>query len=175
MMGRNIVRWSKITKSSPDDQQRPSQQMEYLGKVGDGIIVFPYGLHANVPPDILTLMFAIEGHSENRAAIPFNTTKRPKLAAGEVAFFHPLLPDMLIKLQANGKMLIKSGVSVDVDAPEATFSGNVTIAGDLQVAGDFNVDGTATLGGSGGAAIARTGDAVSGGVITGGSATHKAT
>jgi len=147
MMGRNVVRWSKITKSSPDDQQSPSQQMEYLGKVGDGIIVFPYGMHANVPADILALMFAIEGHPDNRAAIPFNTTKRPKLAAGEVAFFHPLLPDMIIKLQANGKMLIKSGVSVDVDAPEATFSGNATIVGNLEVTGTTTLGTTVTSNG----------------------------
>lgn len=174
-MLRNLLRLARITKAGDDIDNVPIQQMEYLGKAANGVIVFPYGMHANVPADIAAIMMALQGNPENRYAIPFNTDKRPKLAAGEVAFFHPLLPDMLIKLQANGKMLVKSGVSIDVDAPGATFAGNVTIAGALQVAGDFNTDGTATLGGSGGAAIARTGDAVAGGVITGGSAIHKAT
>lgn len=175
MSNKNSIRLSRITAPGADDKPFATQQMEYLGKVADGTIAFPYGMHANVPADILALMFAVQGNPDNRVAIPFNTQKRPTLAPGEVAFFHPLLPDMIIKLQANGKALIKSAVSVDVDAPEATFSGNVTIAGNLQVDGDINNDGKATLGGAGGAEIARKGDAVAGGVITGGSANHTAT
>jgi phage baseplate assembly protein gpV len=118
--------------------------MEYLGKVADGLIVFPYGLHGNVPADALALMFAVQGNPDNRAAIAWTPKNRPKLADGEVAFYHPLLPNLIIKLQANGKMLVKSGVSVDVDAPEATFSGNVTIAGNLTVAGTSTFNGTMT-------------------------------
>ena len=165
---RNLLRLARITGPGKDDGNIPVQQMEYLGKAVDGVIMFPYGMHANVPGDVAALMVAIEGFPENRAAIPFNTNKRPKLAAGEVAFFHPLLPDLIIKLQANGRALIKSGVAIDLDA-------DTTITGNLQVDGDFNVDGTATLGGPLGLPIARTGDAVAGGVITGGSITHKAT
>lgn len=56
-----------------------------------------------------------------------------------------------------------------LNAPESTFTGNV------QIDGDLNTDGAATLGGAGGAEIARKGDAVAGGFITGGSSIHKAT
>ncbi len=175
MKDKNSIRLSRITAAGADDKQFTAQQMEYLDKVADGITVFPYGMHANVPADFLALMYSVQGNPDNRFATPFNTKKRPTLASGEVAFFHPLLPDLIIKLQANGKMLVKSAVSVDVDAPEATFSGNVTIAGNLQVDGDINNDGKATLGGAGGAEIARKGDAVAGGIITGGSANHTAT
>ena len=146
-MVRNLLRLARITKAGDDTGRSPVQQMEYLGKTADGVIVFPYGMHANVPADTAALMMALQGNAENRFALPFNTSDRPKLADGEVAFFHPLLPDMIIKLQANGKMLIKSGVSVDVDAPEATFSGNVTITGNLEVTGTTTLGTTVTSNG----------------------------
>jgi hypothetical protein len=144
MSDKNLIRLSKITSPGQDDKQFPAQQVQYLGKVADGIMVFPYGMHANVPADILSLMFSVQNLPDNRFSIPFNTSKRPKLEAGEVAFFHPLLPDLIIKLQANGKMLVKSGVALDVDAPDATFSGNVAIAGNLTVEGTSTFNGTMT-------------------------------
>ena len=147
MKDKNSIRLSRITAPGADDKQFATQQMEYLGKIADGTIVFPYGFHANVPADFLALMFSVQGNPDNRFATPFNTSKRPTLASGEVAFFHPLLPDLIIKLQANGRMLIKSGVSVDVDAPEATFSGNVTIDGNLTVTGTSTLGSTVTSNG----------------------------
>lgn len=53
--------------------------------------------------------------------------------------------------------------TIELDTPSATFTG------------DVQIDGAATLGSGGGQPIARQGDAVSGGVITGGSGTHTAT
>lgn len=172
MMGKNVIRWSKITKSSPDTQQFPSQQMEYLGKVADGAMVFPYGIHGNIPADVLALMVSVQGNPDNRAVIGVIPKDRPKLADGEVAFYHPPT-DAFIIWRSTGELDIETGDNGTKDINIKASSVNIT--GDLQVSGDFNVDGTATLGGSGGAAIARTGDAVSGGVITGGSAIHKAT
>ena len=184
---------SRITSPGSDDGQFPTQQMEYLGKVADGIIMFPYGFHANVSADVLALMLSVQGSPENRLVMPFNTKKRPKLAAGEVAFFHPPTNSFIIG-RANGDLDIETGnggtgnvninckqanvtatESVKVDTPLATFTGDVAIDGSLQVDVDFNNDGKATLGGAGGADIARKGDAVAGGVITGGSANHTAT
>lgn len=147
MKDKNSIRLSRITAPGADDKQFTAQQMEYLDKAADGITVFPYGMHANVPADFLALMFSVQGNPDNRFATPFNTKKRPTLASGEVAFFHPLLPDLIIKLQANGKMLVKSAVSVDVDAPEATFSGNVTIDGNLTVTGTSTLGATVTSNG----------------------------
>lgn len=61
-------------------------------------------------------------------------------------------------------------------APEIINNTPLTIfTGDVQIDGDLNNDGKATLGGSGGAEIARKGDAVAGGVITVGSSNHTAT
>ena len=168
-MLRKLIRWARISKAGTDDKQFAVQQVDYMGKTADTMMIFPYGTHANVPADSLALMFSVQGDAANRASIAWEPKERPTLAEGEVAFYHPLIPNFLIKLQANGEMLIKSDVKVFMDAP------STEITGDLTVGGDFNVDGAATLGGPGGPEIARKGDAVAGGVITGGSTIHKAT
>jgi len=105
---KNIVRWARITKAGSDDKQFATQQMEYLGKVADGIIVFPYGLHGNVPADSLALMFAVQGNPDNRAAIAWTPKDRPKLADGEVAFYHPPT-DAFIIWRTSGDLDIETG------------------------------------------------------------------
>ena len=165
MKDKNSIRMSRITSPGSDDGQFPSQQMEYLGKVADGVTVFPYGFHANVTADVLALMFSVQGLPENRLAMPFNTKKRPKLAAGEVAFFHPPT-DAFIIWRANGDLDIETGnsgtgninitckqanvtasESVTFDTPEATFTGNVTIDADLDVTGATTLSATVTSNG----------------------------
>ena len=129
---KNIVRWATITKAGSDDQQFATQQMGYLGKVADGIIVFPYGLHGNVPPDALALMFAIQGNSDNRAAIAWTPKNRPKLAEGENAFYHPPT-DAFIIWRASGDLDIetgdKGGANININCKQAniTASESVTI------------------------------------------------
>ena len=130
-MIRNLLRWARITKAGDDDKAFATQQMEYLGKVAEGLIVFPYGLHGNVPPDSLALMFAVQGNPDNRAAIAWKPKDRPTLKAGEVAFYHPLLPNLIIKLKEDGKMLIQSDVKIDIIAPETEFTGTVKANGKI--------------------------------------------
>jgi len=165
MTDKNSIRMSVITSPGSDDTQFPTQQMFYLGKVADGITLFPYGFHANVTADVLALMFSVQGLPENRLAMPFNTKKRPKLAAGEVAFFHPPTNSFIIG-RANGDLDIETGdggtgnvnikckqanvtasESVSFDTPEATFTGNVTIDGDLDVTGATTLSATVTSNG----------------------------
>lgn len=171
-MIKNLLRWARITGPGADDKQFPTQQMEYLGKVADGVMLFPYGYHGNVPDDFLALIAAVQGNPDNRVAIGVLPKNRPTLAAGEVAFYHPPT-DAFIIWRSSGELDIEtgSGGTKDINITAA----NVNITGNLDVSGTFNCDGNATLGGSGGADIARKGDAVAGGVITGGSANHKAT
>ena len=130
-MIRKLIRWARITKAGTDTEQFATQQLEYMGKVGEGLMVFPYGIHANVPADALALMFSVGGNPENRAAIAWTPKDRPQLAEGEVAFYHPRLPDMIIKLQANGEMLIQSGVKINIVAPETEFTGIVKANGKI--------------------------------------------
>lgn len=162
---KNTVRWAKITQAGSDDKQFATQQMTYLGKVADGIIVFPYGHHANVAPDSLALMFAVHGDPDNRAAIAWDPKNRPKLVSGEVAFYHPPT-DAFIIWRASGDLDIETGnggtgnvninckqanvtasESATFDTPEATFTGNVTIDQNLTVTGNTTLSDTVTSNG----------------------------
>ena len=117
---KNLLRWAKVTMAGDDTGQFPVQQVTYLGKVGDCLMVFPYGLHANLTDDSLVVMFAMHGQEENRAGIGYTPQTRPQLAEGEVALYHPNTGSM-VKMQASGDILI--------DAPNVRFTGNVEIEG----------------------------------------------
>jgi phage gp45-like len=154
---KNLLRWAKITKAGDDTRQFPVQQVTYLGKVGDCLMIFPYGFHANLTDDSIVAMFAMYGQEANRAGIGYTPQTRPQLAEGEVAVYHPRTGTM-VKLQASGDVLI--------DAPNVAFTGNVTIEGDLTVTGNTALGATVT---SNGANISDT--HVHSGVQTGGSNT----
>lgn len=138
-MLRNLLRWARITKAGTDDQQFATQQMEYLGKVSDGLIVFPYGIHGNVPPDALALMFAVQGNADNRAAIAWTPKDRPKLKEGEVAFYHPPT-DAFIIWRQSGDLDIETGEggTKDINIKAST----VNITADLKVTGNTEFTGT---------------------------------
>lgn len=149
-MLRNLLRWARITKAGTDDQQFATQQMEYLGKVSDGLIVFPYGIHGNVPADALALMFAVQGNADNRAAIAWTPKDRPKLKEGEVAFYHPPT-DALIKWDEDGNLIITTGENgagnVTLNCKDATVNATGSVAittPTLTLNGNFVVNGTMT-------------------------------
>lgn len=148
MSGNNLIRLGRIADNLPKDQQQfATQKVEYLGKVADATMVFPYGMHANVAIDSLTLLFSVQGNPDNRAAIAWLPKSLPDLKPDEVAFFHPKIPNLIIKLQEDGQLLIKSAVKVFVDAPEAEFTGNVKINGNLEVVGSTTLSATVTSNG----------------------------
>lgn len=144
MMIKNLLRWARITKAGSDDKQFAVQQMEYMGKVADGLIVFPYGIHGNVPADSLALMFAVNGSSDNRAAIAWTPKDRPKLADGEVAFYHPPT-DAFIIWRASGELDIETGSAGTKDINIKTSK--VKITGDLEVTGSTTLGATVTSNG----------------------------
>lgn len=203
----NATRFAQVTKAANNEDQFSVQQLSYLGKVVDAFIVFPYGVHGNVPVDALALVMSIQGRPENRAAIAWTPTIRPELLENEVAYYHPPTGAHIIWRQ-DGSLEIETGegggapitvkgtnITVDCETAKVTATGDVSVdctnitatvatkatidspetevTGNLSVGGDFSLSGHAQLG-SGGQPIARKGDAVSGGVITGGSANHKA-
>ncbi len=131
----DILRWARITKPGSDDKQFATQQMEYLGKVSDGLIVFPYGVHGNVPADALALMFAVQGNPDNRAAIAWTPKNRPTLKGGEVAFYHPPTGS-LIKWDVDGNLTIDNG-----SATWAMVGDTMTLTGNLVVNGTMTNNG----------------------------------
>lgn len=159
-MIRNLLRWCRISRDGDDAGIFPIQQVAYLGKVGNAVTWFPYGFHANVPADELAVLFSMGGNPEARAVLPGSPRERPKVVAGEVVVYHPTTGTE-IHFRANGDLEIASTGDVTVTATNAKVTATATAT----------VDGaTVDLGGSGGPAVARVGDSVSGGVITSGSA-----
>lgn len=131
-MNFNMIRWARITKAGSDTEQFAAQQMEYLGKVADGLIVFPYGIHANVPADSLALMFAVQGNPDNRAAIAWTPKDRPKLASGEVALYHPPT-DAFIIWRKTGDLDIETGNNGTANLNIKCKDANITASGDVNV------------------------------------------
>lgn len=121
-MFRNLIRWARITKAGTDDKQFATQQVSYLGKVADTLMVFPYGIHGNVSVDALTMMFAVEDNPENRAAIAWTPKDRPRLAAGEVAFYHPPTGGSMI-WRANGDLDIQTKGDINITAANLNVTG----------------------------------------------------
>lgn len=135
---KNLLRWAKITMTGDDSASFPIQQVTYLGKTADAYVLFPFGLHANLTEDSLVAMFAMHGQEENRVVIGGTPTKRPTLAGGEVALYHPDTLYM-IKFDTNGDLLIT--------APNVQFTGNVVIDGNLTVNGDTALGANVTSNG----------------------------
>ncbi len=147
MSDKNQFRLAEITDGVVDNGQFITHQVSYLGKEANGIAFYPYGLHASAPPKSWALMASIQSHPDNRALVISEPKIRPKLKLGEVALYTPLIPGLIITLQADGQLSIKSPVKVFVDAPEAEFIGNLKIKGNLEVVGSTTLSATVTSNG----------------------------
>jgi phage gp45-like len=158
---RKLIRFARITATGTDEGHVATQQMEYLGKVADGLIVFPYGLHGNVPADALALMMSVGGDPDNRAAIAWTAKDRPKLEPGEVAFYHA---------PTDAVMIWRTGGHMEITTGEQG-QGNVTIncsQANINASDSVNIDSPISNIGAGGNNIARLGDEVEV-TVTGGS------
>ena len=161
-----LIRWVLITKAAPaESQQFAVQQITYQGKVADSAVVFPYGIHANLPVDSLGLMFPIGDTSEDRAVIGYNPKVRPTLLEGEVSFYHPPTGsfitwkesgdlDILVGEGGGGNVTINctdatvtASGSVTIDTPTTTLTGDAEIDGNLTVTGDTALGATVTSNG----------------------------
>lgn len=166
-MSSNSIKWARITKPAPaEPQQFAVQQVSYSGKVGDAAVVMPYGLHANLPVDALTLMFSVNDEPDNRAIIGYDAKNRPTLEEGEVAFYHPPT-DSFIIFRASGDLDIQAGTEGGANVNIICTDANITASGDVNVeasgdanitAANVNIDAGVTNLGVGGLAIARVGD-----------------
>lgn len=120
--------WAKITRAGKDDQTYPVQQATYLGRVTDAFVLFPYGMHANLPADQLGLMLDERG----RVFMGTSAVGRIAVEDGEVVFYHP---------GTLSKLHFKANGDIDITA------GKVTITGDLEVTGDTALGATVTSNG----------------------------
>jgi hypothetical protein len=130
---KNLMRWANITKRGDDLVDYPVQQLGYRGKVADSVVLFPYGLHANVPPNNLVLMVAVNGHEENRASFPLTGPGRPVLKEGEIALFNKMSGTTIILNEA-GEVAITAPAGVSING-DLTVSGNTSLGAVVTSAG----------------------------------------
>ncbi len=149
----NLLRWLRVIRPGADDPNKfHIQQIEYMGKVADALMIFPYGVHANVPEDAFGILFSIQGNPDNRGAIAWVPKGRPQLAGGEVAFYHPPTDAFLI-WRSNGDLDIETGNSgtgkINIVASDVTINATLTtINGDLTVTGNTVLGDTVTSNGT---------------------------
>ena len=140
-----LIRWASVVRAGKDDDQFPTQQVEYFGKTADCIMIFPYGMHANVDGNSLAVMLAMNGALDNRVAIPTSMNRRAVLASGEVTFYNPVTGSA-VTFKANGDI-----EAVSANDIKATAAGNI----EATAAGKITLDAGATVEvkGSTGAAV----------------------
>lgn len=148
---KRLIRWARVSKAGDDDKQFPVQQVEYLGKVGDCFMVFPYGMHGNAKEDSMVLMLSVGGNAENRAGIPGTPQDRPQMADGELCLYHPP-SQSIIHFKSNGDIDIDAVKNeqgdVNIKGVNVNITGDAAISGDLSVAGDTALGATVTAGGT---------------------------
>lgn len=162
-----LIRWARITKAGTDTEEFAVQQLEYLGKLANGFVVFPYGIHGNLPPDSLALMMSVQGSAANRAVIGWTPKVRPTLEEGEVAFYHPPTGSTMVWRQ-NGDLDINTAGNINVDCSTANVNASSSVTIDTPsttVTGDLNVGGNTTITGNAVAANVTAGGAVAGASI----------
>jgi hypothetical protein len=138
-----LIRWASVVRAGSDADQFPTQQVEYLGKVADCIMVFPYGMHANVHGDSLAVMLAMNGALDNRAAIPSSMNNRQALAGGEVMIYSPLSGSSVI-FKANGDIIANAKGNIT-----AIAGGNVSVTAsgtaDVTASGALSLNSSASI------------------------------
>lgn len=142
-----LLKWVKVTAAGTDDKQFHTQQVSHLGKVSNGIMLTPYGLHYNAQPDSLGLAMDVQCNPENRAVLAWAAKVRPTLAAGEVAFYHPDTLSYVIWREGGNLEIVATGnVTATVSGTmSASVTGGTTITTPtLTLNGDLVVNGTMT-------------------------------
>ena len=143
MVGRAVIAASK------DDQKIQTLQVQILkDEVQEGIQNFQhFGFRSNAPRGSEAIIVAVGGNRENSVCIA--TVNRdskadlPNLQEGESVAFSK--GGTLVHFKLNGEVFVKADTKVEVEAPSATFSGDVEIAGNLKVGGNSDIGGNSTV------------------------------
>lgn len=150
---KKLIRLARISGSGKDDKQLPMQQVEYMGKVGNGVMLFPYGMHGNIPVDTLALMVTPNADSASRVGVAVAPEDRPTMAADEFCLYHPKTQSIIHFRSENGNLDIDvvkeeaGNVNINTTQANITASDSVNItAPDTIINGDFTVNGDTALG-----------------------------
>ncbi len=148
----SYIKRAIITGSYSDDNSRPVQTIKYFDRETEAEIIFPYGVHANLPEDSLMVVFPICNQDGNLMAIGGLPDKRIQVEQGEVVFFHPITKakihfknDGTIEIDALEKDItincnnanITAVGTLTIDAPNTEWTGNINLTGDITQNGNL--------------------------------------
>lgn len=163
-----IIKRAVLSLIGRDLDNYSVSQVTYNGKTGDCELIWPYGFCANPPKNSIVLMFNVMGQEENRAGFANLPQMRFKgLKEGEVVVGN-YLTKSFVKFTQEGNVEIFSSLDTNLEVVKTlnvvVGAGiNIVCGADCTIDGSgftLNVLGDVHLGGDGGAAIARVGDAV---------------
>lgn len=141
---KGLLRLARIVASSSNDKAFPVQQIEYLGRNCDATIWLPYGMHANLPPDVLAIAMSLNGNLETRYAFPSSPKERLEsplpnpLEEGDLLLFNPV-SKAYVYLKADGDIDINSTGTISITAPDIKLTGDVDINGTVIRASDGRI------------------------------------
>ena len=150
----NLIKFARVSLLGKDDKQYPIQQVEYNGKTKNIFMMFPYGMHANLPEDCIVCVFPVDGSEQNKFGIGGLPSERIKnLPSGEVVFFHPKTKSKIhfknsgdIDVEASKNVNVKCNSAnifansiLDFTAPQINLNGAVNISEMVTANGGINI------------------------------------
>lgn len=115
--------WGRITGKDAK-KQFPQQQASVLGRVGDYVVIFPYGYYADLPEDALLRMI------EPGVAISATVGRPDDTGRGEPVFFHP---------STNTRVILRNDGNLEINMADQQ---KMIVNGDLEVNGDADFYGS---------------------------------
>ena len=128
--------WAKITRKGSEEGEYAIQQATYLERLTDVFVLFPYGMHANLPVGQLGLLLDATGN----VMIGTSTIGRIIVEEGEVVFYHPGTKTK-IHFKADGDLDIESINNVNIKATTVAVDGDLTVSGDVIAVGEVTGNG----------------------------------
>jgi phage gp45-like len=172
---KNVVQLSYTTNPQEDTGNYPVVQVSYHEKAVDCEVIQPYGVYYNPPINCLSVMFNVNGESENKKAIFYDPQNRYKVSPGEVAFGAPAFGQK-IYCKNNGDIIItgtnNKEVTITKDITVKSLSGQILLdAALVKCTGDFEVEGKLTS--NNGSLVMENGDLTTSGDVTAGTISLK--
>ena len=125
--------WGRIT-GADKEKALPDQQASVLGRLGDYIIIYPYGMYCDLPNDV---WLNILGKGQ---AIPM-TSSRPDSARGEPVYFHPVT-GAKVHFKNNGDIQSKTTNGEFLQKEDGSIKGSNSAGSfELQAGGNFVING----------------------------------
>lgn len=122
--------WAKIT--GKDKGGRIPEQQAIINRVGNYVIVYPYGMHCDLPDDALIKLIAKD------AAISC-CIDRPETDQGEIAIFHPVTMSKIIF--KNDGSIEMTATDINATADNFNITANMSITGNIDFTGQITSNG----------------------------------